>query len=190
MSRFWKQERCNLISTLQVLSTSLGPDSMAAAQRQWSMAWWHRQSNRCCRCQEWHSDQRSCLCFERHIDSGSYHCLIQFCLLTVLEWHIFYVTQNNTIKQVSSSNQTNGLWVDGPVTAQNLVANDADQVGMQACWYGSDCEFCLTCLPLPSLIATHRRRQRLCPYPASVRRRRFQLFHYPFQRGWYASLVR
>ena len=52
-------------------------------------------------------------------------------------WHIFYIDQQNTIKQRSNSNTTN-VWVDGPINNLNLKANDADQVGMQACWYGSD----------------------------------------------------
>lgn len=45
---------------------------------------------------------------------------------------------NNQIKQRTSSNTTGGLWADGPVNDAKLLANDADQVGMQACWYGSD----------------------------------------------------
>ena len=53
------------------------------------------------------------------------------------QWHIFYIDTNNTIRQRSNSNTTN-VWVDGPVNAQKLVANNADQVGLQACWYGND----------------------------------------------------
>lgn len=30
------------------------------------------------------------------------------------------------------------MWTDGQINESNLVANDADHVGMQACWYGSD----------------------------------------------------
>ncbi|RMY31329.1 hypothetical protein D0866_07363 [Hortaea werneckii] len=52
-------------------------------------------------------------------------------------WHIFYIDQNNLIKQRSNSNTTN-VWVDGPINTANLKANDANQVGMQACWYGND----------------------------------------------------
>ena len=47
------------------------------------------------------------------------------------------IDTDNTIKQRSNSNTTN-VWVDGPINSANLQANDADQVGMQACWYGSD----------------------------------------------------
>lgn len=52
-------------------------------------------------------------------------------------WHVFYIDENNKIKQRSNSNTTN-VWVDGPINSANLTANDADQVGLQACWYGSD----------------------------------------------------
>jgi hypothetical protein len=44
---------------------------------------------------------------------------------------------NNTIRQRSNSNKTN-VWVDGPINDLNIKAYDADRVGMQACWYGSD----------------------------------------------------
>ncbi len=30
------------------------------------------------------------------------------------------------------------VWTDGPINDLALRPNDADQVGMQACWYGSD----------------------------------------------------
>ncbi len=30
------------------------------------------------------------------------------------------------------------MWVDGPINNLNLEVYDADQVGMQACWYGND----------------------------------------------------
>ncbi|KAK5743144.1 hypothetical protein LTR17_002905 [Elasticomyces elasticus] len=52
-------------------------------------------------------------------------------------WHIFYIDVSNQIRQRTNSNTTN-VWVDGPVNLANLTANDADMVGMQACWYGSD----------------------------------------------------
>lgn len=51
-------------------------------------------------------------------------------------WHVFYIDTNNTIKQRTSSNTTNGVWADGPVNAANIKTNNADTVGMQACWYG------------------------------------------------------
>ncbi|KAH0138365.1 hypothetical protein KCU84_g17947, partial [Aureobasidium melanogenum] len=36
-----------------------------------------------------------------------------------------------------NSNVTN-IWIEGPLTAGNYTVLDADQVGMQACWYGND----------------------------------------------------
>ena len=47
------------------------------------------------------------------------------------------IDQNNMIKQRTNSNITN-IWANGPIDDANLIANDADQVGMQACWYGND----------------------------------------------------
>jgi len=47
------------------------------------------------------------------------------------------IDTNNQIKQKTNSNTTN-VWRDGPINQANLTANDADSVGMQACWYGSD----------------------------------------------------
>ncbi|KAK5127916.1 hypothetical protein LTR85_005033 [Meristemomyces frigidus] len=44
---------------------------------------------------------------------------------------------NNQIKQRSGTNLSS-LWTDGPINDANLTVHDADQVGMQACWYGSD----------------------------------------------------
>ncbi|TKA81928.1 hypothetical protein B0A55_01921 [Friedmanniomyces simplex] len=65
-------------------------------------------------------------------------------------WHIFYIDVNNNIKQRTNSNTTN-VWVDGPLNLANVTANDADTVGMQACWYGSDYgDSDYTHTPLPS----------------------------------------
>ncbi|KJX92547.1 hypothetical protein TI39_contig5841g00003 [Zymoseptoria brevis] len=52
-------------------------------------------------------------------------------------WHVFYIDNNNTLRQRSNSNKTN-VWVDGPINALKIKTYDADMVGMQACWYGSD----------------------------------------------------
>ncbi|KAF7194603.1 hypothetical protein HII31_04109 [Pseudocercospora fuligena] len=52
-------------------------------------------------------------------------------------WHVFYIDQNNTLKQRSNSNTTN-VWEDGPINDLNLKVFDADTIGMQACWYGND----------------------------------------------------
>ena len=46
------------------------------------------------------------------------------------------IGDDNQLKQRSNSN-TSSLWSDGPLNAMNLTVLDADQVGMQACWYGN-----------------------------------------------------
>lgn len=51
--------------------------------------------------------------------------------------HVVDIDRNNTIKQRSNSASTN-VWVDGPINSLNLKAFDADEVGLQACWYGND----------------------------------------------------
>lgn len=43
---------------------------------------------------------------------------------------------DNQLKQRSNSNTT-GLWSNGPLNDMNITVFDADQVGMQACWYGN-----------------------------------------------------
>lgn len=55
-------------------------------------------------------------------------------------WHVFYISQNNTLKQRTNSNTTN-IWVDGPINDMNLQVFDADMVGMQACWVSCANEF-------------------------------------------------
>ncbi|KAH9832708.1 hypothetical protein Tdes44962_MAKER00188 [Teratosphaeria destructans] len=52
-------------------------------------------------------------------------------------WHLFYIDRENRVRQRSNSNMTN-VWTDGPINSANIVAYSADQVGMQACWYGND----------------------------------------------------
>jgi hypothetical protein len=51
-------------------------------------------------------------------------------------WHIFYIDLNNTVRERINSNTTN-VWREGPLSKRNLKANRADQVGMQACWFGN-----------------------------------------------------
>ena len=46
------------------------------------------------------------------------------------------IDNNNVIKQRTNSNTTN-RWVDGPINKAHFVANDADQVGLQAVWSAS-----------------------------------------------------
>ena len=71
------------------------------------------------------------------------------------QWHVFCKTlwlmeistwrqltddpdigNDNKLKQRSNSNTTS-FWSDGPLTDMDLTVLDADQVGMQACWYGN-----------------------------------------------------
>jgi hypothetical protein len=58
----------------------------------------------------------------------------------VATWHIFYIDQDSYVRQRTSSNgsayQTN-IWQDGPLNALNLKANDADMIGLQACYWGN-----------------------------------------------------
>ena len=55
-------------------------------------------------------------------------------------WHIFYIDQDSYVRQRTSSNgsefQTN-IWQDGPLNDLNLKANDADMIGLQACYWGN-----------------------------------------------------
>lgn len=47
------------------------------------------------------------------------------------------IDQQNYLRQRSNGNETN-VWSNGTINDLNLKVYDADQVGMQACWYGSD----------------------------------------------------
>ncbi|KAL2038406.1 hypothetical protein N7G274_008745 [Stereocaulon virgatum] len=51
-------------------------------------------------------------------------------------WHIFYISVNNTVREVTNSNTTN-VWIPGPINNLNLQAMDDPNVGLEACWYGS-----------------------------------------------------
>ncbi|KAF7513005.1 hypothetical protein GJ744_011271 [Endocarpon pusillum] len=51
-------------------------------------------------------------------------------------WHIFYVNEDNMLREKVNSNTTN-IWIDGPLSRQNLTVNRADRIGMQACWFGN-----------------------------------------------------
>lgn len=70
-------------------------------------------------------------------------------------WHVFYIDQNDTIKQRSNSNETN-VWTDGALNSLNLKAHGAQLVGMQACYYGNeygDSDYIHTPLPNESVEA-------------------------------------
>ena len=59
---------------------------------------------------------------------------------SVATWHLFYISEDNILKQRVQTNesqfQTN-IWDDGPLNELNLSVNDADAVGMQACYFGN-----------------------------------------------------
>lgn len=63
---------------------------------------------------------------------------VAYILDSVATWHLFYISKDNILKQRISSNasdfQTN-IWEDGPLTSLNLSVNNADAVGMQACYW-------------------------------------------------------
>ncbi|KAF2241318.1 hypothetical protein BU26DRAFT_571821 [Trematosphaeria pertusa] len=61
---------------------------------------------------------------------------ISYSLNDTSVWHIFYVSEDNVVKQKQNSNSTN-IWQDGPLTELNLTAYDAPNVGLLACWYGN-----------------------------------------------------
>lgn len=52
------------------------------------------------------------------------------------QWHLFYISTSNLIKEVTSSNTTN-VWIPGPINSLNLQTMDDPNVGLEACWYGS-----------------------------------------------------
>ena len=59
---------------------------------------------------------------------------------SIATWHLFYVSEDNLLRQRIQTNasqyQTN-IWQDGPLNQLNLRVNDADTVGMQACYWGN-----------------------------------------------------
>lgn len=65
---------------------------------------------------------------------------VAYIINEVANWHIFYIDQDSYVRQRTSSNgsafQTN-IWEDGPLNTLNLRANDADMIGLQACYWGN-----------------------------------------------------
>jgi hypothetical protein len=54
-------------------------------------------------------------------------------------WHIFYVDVDGYVRQRVSSNSSvfqENTWEDGQLNDLKLKANDADQIGLQACFWG------------------------------------------------------
>jgi hypothetical protein len=57
----------------------------------------------------------------------------------VATWHLFYINTDNVVVESISSNASayqDNIWRDGPLNQLNLKANDADMVGLQACFWG------------------------------------------------------
>lgn len=58
-------------------------------------------------------------------------------MLKPLQWHVFYISANNTIQSVNNTNTTN-TWVLGSINSLNLPTIDDPNVGLQVCWYEKD----------------------------------------------------
>lgn len=59
---------------------------------------------------------------------------------SIATWHLFYVSKDNILKQRTQSNASSfetNIWEDGPLNQLELKVNDADAVGMQACYWGN-----------------------------------------------------
>lgn len=61
---------------------------------------------------------------------------VAYAMDNMATWHIFYIDQQNYIRQRTSDNITN-QWRDGPINDLKLRAMNDTNVGLQACWYGS-----------------------------------------------------
>ena len=54
----------------------------------------------------------------------------------LLQFHVFYIDRNNTLKQITQTN-TSDIWELGPLSSLNLQAFDSPSTGLQACWKGN-----------------------------------------------------
>jgi hypothetical protein len=58
----------------------------------------------------------------------------------VAEWHVFYIDFKGFVRERIASNSSaygTNLWNDGQINKLNLKANDADMIGLQACYWGN-----------------------------------------------------
>jgi hypothetical protein len=62
--------------------------------------------------------------------------LLQASCTDYVKFHVFYIDQNNTVKQLTQSN-TSDIWQPGPLSDLNLKAFDSPSTGLQACWKGN-----------------------------------------------------
>ncbi|KAF2269247.1 hypothetical protein CC78DRAFT_605597 [Lojkania enalia] len=51
-------------------------------------------------------------------------------------FHLFYISKNNTLRQITNTNVTN-IWQQGSLSSLNLSVYDSPSVGLQACWKGN-----------------------------------------------------
>lgn len=80
------------------------------------------------------------------------------------KWHLFYIDANNIIKERVYNNDTN-LWSDGPIGDLQLKAMDTENVGLQACWYGSyygDAVYLHASFPFPSKLVSMKPEDPIC----------------------------
>ena len=61
---------------------------------------------------------------------------LQYRVTDGAQFHIFYIDQNNTVRQVTKSNISE-IWQPGPLSNLNLKAMDSPSSGLQACWKGN-----------------------------------------------------
>ena len=58
----------------------------------------------------------------------------------VATWHLFYIDKESYVRQRISSNESafeTNIWSDGQLNDLNLKANEADMIGLQACYWGN-----------------------------------------------------
>ena len=56
-------------------------------------------------------------------------------MLKLSQWHIFYISIDNTVQEMTNNDTTNN-WVQGPINNLNLQTIDDPHVGLQACLLG------------------------------------------------------
>ena len=58
----------------------------------------------------------------------------------VASWHVFYLDRNDYVRELTNTNESSlelNFWQNGPLNQLNLKANDADRVGLVACYWGN-----------------------------------------------------
>ena len=68
-------------------------------------------------------------------------------------WHAFYLDRNSYVRELINTNASSledNFWQNGPLNELNLKANDADRVGIQACYWAQfvgDADYAYTAPP-------------------------------------------